>query len=327
MRREVRSLSAGERRALIDALLVLKKEGVYDRYVHAHHAVMTPAVLPDELYDANYGNGAHMGPSFLPWHREMLLRLEDDLRRVDGSLTLPFWDWTIDSALPDPKQSPLWADDFLGGDGAPADEQFVKTGPFAGAERWPIPADLDGPALKRQFASIVPTLPTAADVALALREVFYDTPPYNRSPFTLGFRNRLEGWISRRGDHRVVDDFSQLHNRVHLWVGGSMVEMTSPNAPVFFLHHCFIDKLWADWQRRQMENNPEAAPHYAPRTDGPSGHNLDDVMNPWGGRRVRDLLEIAHLGYSYEVSPATLEKMVLDAVEGRPRRRSPFAIE
>ncbi|HEX5847186.1 MAG TPA: tyrosinase family protein, partial [Rhodoplanes sp.] len=27
-----------------------------------------------------------------------------------------------------------------------------------------------------------------------------------------------------------------------------MAPMTSPNDPVFFLHHCFVDKAWADWQ-------------------------------------------------------------------------------
>jgi hypothetical protein len=33
-----------------------------------------------------------------------------------------------------------------------------------------------------------------------------------------------------------------------MWVGGSMLPMTSPNDPCFFLHHCFVDKIWADWQ-------------------------------------------------------------------------------
>ena len=51
-----------------------------------------------------------------------------------------------------------------------------------------------------------------------------------------------------RGDSRVKTVGSQLHNRVHLWVGGNMAPMTSPNDPVFFLHHCFVDKAWADWQ-------------------------------------------------------------------------------
>lgn len=26
--------------------------------------------------------------------------------------------------------------------------------------------------------------------------------------------------------------------------------MTSPNDPVFWLHHAFLDKIWADWMAR-----------------------------------------------------------------------------
>ncbi|WP_442858219.1 tyrosinase family protein [Arthrobacter sp. SLBN-100] len=96
----------------------------------------------------------------------------------------------------------------------------------------------------------------------------------------MGFRNRLESFITQRGDSRVSTTGSQLHNRVHVWVGGNMLLMTSPDDPVFFLHHCFIDKVWADWQEIQKINNPDAAPHYAPLRDGPTGHNADDDIRP-----------------------------------------------
>ena len=39
-----------------------------------------------------------------------------------------------------------------------------------------------------------------------------------------------------------------LHDTVHCRVGGDMCRMTSANAPEFFLHHAFIDKIWANWQ-------------------------------------------------------------------------------
>ena len=47
---------------------------------------------------------------------------------------------------------------------------------------------------------------------------------------------------------------------------------TSPNDPVFFLHHCNIDRLWALWQQA----HPASA--YQPAAGGPPGHNLNDVM-------------------------------------------------
>lgn len=321
IRKSATSLSQDEKRALVNAFLLLKKKGRYDEYVHWHHAVMMASVLPYEPHDANYRNGAHRGPSFLPWHREFLMQVESDLQGIDSKITIPFWDWTADAALADPTASTIWASDFLGGNGVETDDWRVATGPFAYATgNWPIPPSHDGPALQRQFAQLLPTLPTADDVTLAMREILYDTPNYNSSPFTVGFRNRLEGWVTQRGDARVKFPGSQLHNRVHLWVGGSMTPMTSPNDPVFFLHHCFVDKLWADWQALQHDQNPEAAPHYAPIEGWAEGHNIDDALRPWD-RTIRDVLDIQKLGYSYE-QPKAHAELLARVASTAPR--SPF---
>jgi hypothetical protein len=104
------------------------------------------------------------------------------------------------------------------------------------------------------------------------------------------FRNALEGWI----------DSSELHNRVHVWVGGAMGPMTSPHDPVFFLHHCNVDRIWALWQQQRRD-----AP-YLPVTGGPTGHNQHDPMWPWPwGSETRqitpaDMLDHAALGYRYD---------------------------
>ena len=38
-----------------------------------------------------------------------------------------------------------------------------------------------------------------------------------------------------------------IHNPPHGWVEGVMGGFTSPGDPVFYLHHCWIDMLWARW--------------------------------------------------------------------------------
>ncbi len=58
LRREIRSLSRDERRAFVEALLSLKKSGRYDQYVHWHHSVMIPTLLPTEPPNPDYRNGA-----------------------------------------------------------------------------------------------------------------------------------------------------------------------------------------------------------------------------------------------------------------------------
>ncbi len=328
VRVEVRSLSADQRKAFTDALLAVKKQGRYDEYVHWHHAVMVPTVDPTEPANPDYRNGAHRGPAFLPWHREFLMQVEADLQKVNSAITIPFWNWSIDSKLDDPHTSPIWTNDFMGGNGVEADGWRVGNGPFAyAAGNWPIPVLHGGPALLRRFGFDVPRLPSPEDVALAMAESFYDTPPYNSSPFTLGFRNRMEGWITQRGDGRVKFPGSQLHNRVHLWVGGSMTPMTSPNDPIFFLHHCFIDKLWADWQKQQDKDwkesgYPGTAPRYNPVSGGPQGHNVPDVLKPWT-HTIADVLDISTLSYSYEEAANAAHIAALAAALKPP---SPFAI-
>jgi tyrosinase len=319
LRKNIRSLTTDEKTKLVAAFLQLKRSGQYDEYVHHHHHVMVPTVMPYEPNDPNYRNGAHRGPSFLPWHREFLLQVEDDLQTIDPAITIPYWDWTQDAA--DPQNSPVWADNFMGGNGVKNDDWRVASGPFAHSKgQWPVPSypddDLPGPGLKRQFGINASSLPTPGDLQVAMRESLYDTPPYDSGPYTRGFRNRLEGWITQRGDPQVTTPGSQLHNRVHLWIGGNMLPMTSPDDPVFFLHHCFIDKVWADWQAQRAEDNAQWAPHYAPLREGPSGHNYDDVLKPWQ-RRIRDVMNITELDYTYEQAPSLM-------VVRERRNKSPF---
>ena len=57
VRKSVASLSAAEKANFIKAVLELKRRGRYDQYVHWHHHVMVPSVLPHEPKDANYRNG------------------------------------------------------------------------------------------------------------------------------------------------------------------------------------------------------------------------------------------------------------------------------
>ncbi len=47
----------------------------------------------------------------------------------------------------------------------------------------------------------------------------------------------------------------EVHGHIHLWVGGSMFPMTSPNDPVFFLHHCYVDRIWDRWQINKPDND------------------------------------------------------------------------
>lgn len=77
-----------------------------------------------------------------------------------------------------------------------------------------------------------------------------------------------------------------------------MLPMTSPNDPVFFMHHCMVDKVWHEWQLRFPNQG------YLPMSGGPFGQNLSDPMNstPVGpiGNRPIDVLDSAALDIEYD---------------------------
>ncbi len=67
---------------------------------------------------------------------------------------------------------------------------------------------------------------------------------------------------------------------------------SAPNDPVFFLHHCNVDRLWAQWQK----DNPNE--DYVPIAGAAPGHNLDDNMTLFGAS-PRQSLDIYDLCYIY----------------------------
>ncbi|MFD5568668.1 tyrosinase MelC2 [Streptomyces cadmiisoli] len=262
VRKNQASLSADEKRRFVAAVLELKRSGRYDEFVTTHNAFIMGDVDDGE-------RTGHRSPSFLPWHRRFLLDFERALQSVDASVALPYWDWSADRTA----GSSLWAPDFLGGSGRARDGR-VTDGPFAeSAGNWPITVRVDGRTyLRRALAGAVRELPTPAEVESVLAMSRYDTAPWNSA--SDGFRNHLEGW-------RGVN----LHNRVHVWVGGQMATGVSPNDPVFWLTHAYVDKLWARWQRRHPRSG------YLPAAGTRDVVDLNDPMKPWNDTTPADMLD------------------------------------
>jgi tyrosinase len=278
IRKSASALTTSEIKELIDSILEFKNNGNpntsrnYDSYVKWHQEQAMPA---------------HMSPQFLPWHRIFLSMMEKELQDVSGNpnLSIPYWDWRMDRT----ESSSLWDTNFLGGNGDKSDNWKVKTGPFASnSGQWSlIYNDANTDYLQRSFGDLTCELPTSRDVERVLNVSEYDVAPWNRqSDVNKSFRNRLEGWGIQ----------SQLHNKGHVWVGGSMLEMTSPNDPVFFFHHCFIDFIWASWQNQH--------PNQSYATNSPDGtkEKLLPLNKPDGATYVvEDCLDWKALGFDYDL--------------------------
>jgi tyrosinase len=87
-----------------------------------------------------------------------------------------------------------------------------------------------------------------------------------------------------------------LHGNVHIWVGDRQGMGTVPwaaNDPIFWLHHCNVDRLWASWNRGECFN-----PTY------PAWLNQQFVFADTGGNQVEatvaDFRDISLLNYTYQ---------------------------
>jgi tyrosinase len=308
IRKDVATLTPEERSAYVTAVKALKQapsrltpptSSRYDDYVLVHMLAMNQISVKDRtkpLTTANITIGnmrspmwAHQGPAFLPWHRVFLRHFERDLQAVTNNpqLAIPYWNWA--QLWGTPAQGP-WTDDFMGGDGH---DGPVASGPFGGKTKWSLTISSDGGTeLVRGFGlyhgtdgSTAKNLPSFLNVIQTLMEGRYDAAPWNEDTTLASFRNQLEGWYLPKPPQPGGATVG-MHNLVHLWVGGNngtMLPGSSPNDPVFFLHHSNIDRLWSFWQHTHTsEDFPHIpkTPFYAPTTPLPGwpGQSLNEPM-------------------------------------------------
>jgi tyrosinase len=82
-----------------------------------------------------------------------------------------------------------------------------------------------------------------------------------------------------------------IHDGIHMWVGGTMGDISvAAYDPLFWAHHCMIDRLWYLWQLKHPGTHPPAI-------------LLDRALPPFP-MTVRQTLHVAHLGYDYAAATA-----------------------
>ncbi|MGH2837005.1 MAG: tyrosinase family protein, partial [Thermoleophilaceae bacterium] len=196
---------------------------------------------------------------FFAWHRRFLKDFENKLRAIDPTVSLPYWNWAQDSNAPE--QSYIWGARYLGGNGG-GPNGVVQTGPFAD---W-RPLNPQPHGLRRQWSngSRIAAWASAESVNSAIaRSGSYDA--------------------LRRAIEPVP------HGKVHVNVGGDMSTLNgSPNDPLFWVFHAYVDKIWADWQN--------AHPTFAltsyggPNADGSAGR-LSDALPGFGTDTVQSIMD------------------------------------
>lgn len=172
-------------------------------------------------------------------------------------------------------------------------------------------------------------LPPAEQVGRAFEMGTYDVSRWDNTvetnvPFLerTTFRNYMEG---HTGLFSVLQEpfGDQLHGRVHIWVGGNMSASSSPNDPVFWLHHANLDRLWAEWQDRQGLFNFPGEWFYVDADGKDHTVNAADLL--WGFSKAvnypadvtsLDTLDLRASGVRYDTMPEATPTVVRASIEG-----------
>jgi hypothetical protein len=75
--------------------------------------------------------------------------------------------------------------------------------------------------------------------------------------------------------------YGRIHGMPHVHLGGHMGRMWSPQDPIFFSHHAFIDKLWYNHQDCHDHDDKEKALWEAPQLEAPGRKTSRDQELPF----------------------------------------------
>ncbi|WP_256575730.1 MULTISPECIES: tyrosinase family protein [unclassified Pseudomonas] len=254
----------------VDSVLRPGQQSRYDDFVQIHKNSMGRGnpLVPNP----------HATPLFYPWHRVLLRQFELALQSAvdDPDITLPYWNWQLTGA-----DNPFTSD-FMGANGDNLDRQHLISGPFTlEANRFRVAVwdtDIaptpDNISLRRNFGQ-AGRLPGPDEVIDVLNR-----PSYQQD---------ANGWelVSQR----------QLHNPVHGWIGGNMAEASSPNDPIFFLHHCYMDLLWERWKQQHRSSGK---PFAEPLLNQTLVFHPDNEPAPWPQTfTVQETIDTQALNYRY----------------------------
>ena len=112
-------------------------------------------------------------------------------------------------------------------------------------------------------------------------------------------------------EFRILETGSHVPG--HTWTGGTMASAESPRDPLFYLHHCNLDRLWAIWQLNNQGIDQYTLDSIDSDRVSQAAVPLNDPMI--GGATPLSMLDHEALGYLY-ARDIELEKAWTNAGNG-----------
>ena len=206
---------------------------------------------------------------FLPWHRMYVAQFESIIQATlkDPTFALPYWDYTSNAVLPDQFRQPK-------------DPQ------------WAPLFNPRGLGINNKQVNDGDPIDTTASLTQMMNSAMCEQN-YNQSGDIQGF---------------CLDIDANLHGTVHGDIGGQMGSVpTAGNDPIFWMHHCNIDRLWASWNATKGLNPKDGNFLKQPFTFANNAGQSTTLF-------VKGYLGITELGYAY------------DRLQPRPKGCAPLGV-
>ncbi|KAM0279898.1 hypothetical protein ACHAQH_004338 [Verticillium albo-atrum] len=250
VRKEWRELTSAEKAEYLRAAVCLRE---LPKAKYADIEAVTTRM--DDLVWTHFSLNTeiHFVANFLPWHR-WYVQLHENLLRTECGFegVQPYWDWSIDGDAKNTAHSPVFdADTGFGGNGVltgstePGFERCVVDGPFANtnltlAMGWP---NMNDPGnrlhcLTREFSNASGNDENGDPIIGDMQAGAYNS----------NVMKTIYGFDTYASMSEMLEGLP--HAQIHSIIFGDMGPATSPNEPLFFLHHANVDRVWAKWQGR-----------------------------------------------------------------------------
>lgn len=207
-----------------------------------------PSLPPSDERKTVFDQCQHAGWYFLPWHRGYLAAFESILG-----------DWIAQNGGPSDWGLPYW--NYLNADNPDArdiPQEFRDTTLPNSSDPNPLAQALRGPATRLGPEPWIPV-----DITLDAQT---GHPNFTASAGAGGYGGGATGFVHFGSATGAVEQ--DPHNYVHVMVGGDNSSspkgwMYDPNFagldPIFWMHHCNIDRLWEAWMSESTNHQETGA--------------------------------------------------------------------
>ncbi|KAJ1558343.1 hypothetical protein HK405_013891 [Cladochytrium tenue] len=208
----------------------------------------------------------------------MLYLLERSLQLAGWNGGIPYWDW---SAVAED----WWDSDvfnYFGEVDGRSSDNCITQGAFAIGEYTVSPYPTFGSSTRPFSGGNTTCLRRCGEKGTTLDEPGAIASAHLMATSYNGFRG---------------DDTTGYHADGHVIPGGDGDSCDlgnfycSPNDPIFYLHHAFMDKTWWKWQQICSEYQTDFEGYMVVSPADPSGTaSASEVMDQWGGYTIADVL-------------------------------------